>query len=414
MPDNIGNRHYVPSRKYDLQLHIKNIDYSNDLMNCEIIETINSIYTIVKLTLFVDARNIITDITGEDSIKLSIIRLGEGDGVPGQRLDLDLMVLKSEYSIPISPQIYTNKQTDRVMLPFILVTRKPFKTMSSLVNKIYIGKTIRDILQDLVSSTKNNSKLILDSANLNNNTLDQVIIPPTTLTGAINFIDETFGIFKGITHSTCRYNNEVHIHNLTHKMTDAPKCVLYQLATDSQNTLEKIQKTNDGKTFYTSDMISVDNSDNTKFSVFSKKMRYISKPTDALYFKIEEDLEDITTKFGLIDKNKRIQLDPNIDDRTRYYIGHTGYNKDNTFVISAMSKVIANMANISFRLERDLNFLTLIDAVGECVKFNSETSEYINLTGKYILKSLLLTFTRSRDWNLIASLYLMRSNRYSV
>lgn len=414
MPDQIQDRKYIPSRKYDLKLTIKDTDYSNDLASCEVIATVNSIYDIIKMTIFIDPRDIITGITGEDPIKLSIIKLGEGEGIPGQRIDLELMFLKSEYSIPVSPQIYTDKRVDRVMFPVICVTRKPFKTMSSLVNKIYIGKTIRDILQDLVNSTKNNAKLVLDSADLNNMTIDQVIIPPTTLTGAINFIDETFGFFKGITHSHCTYNNEVHVSNLTHKMTDTPKCVLYQLATDSQNTLEKIQKTNDGKTFYTYDMINIDNSDNTKFSVFSKNLKYISKPVDTLYYKIEEDLETIATKYGLVDKNKRIQLDSNIDNRTRYYVGHTGYNKDNTFVISTMSKVIANMANISFRLERDLNFLTLIDAVGECVKFNSETSEYVNLVGKYILKSLLLTFNRSRDWNLVGTLYLMRSNRYSV
>jgi len=414
MPNPINERQFIPQKKYDLKLTIKDLDYSNDLVSCQVISTLNSIYDIVKMTIFVDARDIITGISGTDPIKLSIIQLGEGEGIPGQRLNFELMFLKSEYSIPTSPQIYTDKQVERVMFPIICVTRKPFKTMSSLVNKIYIGKTIRDILQDLVGSTKTNSKLVLDSINLNNNILDQVIIPPTTLTNAINFLDETFGIFKGITEYHCSYNNEVHVSNLTQKMNDSPKCTIYQLASDSSDSLEKIKKTNDGKTFYTYDMINIDNSDNTKFSIFSKKIRYISKPIDTLYYKIEEDLETITTKYGLIDKNKQIQLDPNIDDRTRYYVEHTGYNKDNTFVISMMSKIIANMANINFRLERDISFLTLIDSVGECVKFNTETSEYINLVGKYIMKSVSLNFNRTRDWNLIASLYLMRSNRYSV
>lgn len=413
MPDKIGERRFVPSRKYDLRLTIKNIDYSSDLVECQVVSSLNSIYDIVKMTIFIDTRDIITGITGEDPIKLSIIQLGEGEGVPGQRLDLELMYLKSEYSIPLSPKIYTTKQVDRVMYPITCITRKPFKTMASFVNKIYIGKTIRDILQDLVSSTKTNAKLVLDSINLNNNVLDQVVIPPTTLTNAIDILDETFGIFKGITQSHCNYKNEVHVSNLTQKMNDSPKCTLYQLATDNDNT-EKIKKTVDGKTFYTYDMINTDNSDNVKFSIFSKKMRHISKPVDTLYYKIEEDLGDITTKYGLIDKNKKIQLDSNIDDRTRYYIEHTGYNKDNTFVISNMSKLIANMSNINFRLERDVSFLTLIEAVGECVKFNSETSEYVNLVGKYILKTVLLDFNRTRDWNMIASLYLMRSNRYSV
>lgn len=413
LPNQIDKRQFVPSRKYDIQLHIKNTDYSNDLVDCQVIETINSIYTIVKMTIFVDARDIITNINGEDPIKLSIINVGEGEGMAGQRIDLELMFLKSEYSIPISPQIYTDKQTERVSFPLTCVTRKPFKTMSSLVNKIFIGKTISDILQDLVKSTKTNSKLVLDSANLNNTVIDQVIIPPTTLTNAINSLDETFGIFKGITHSHCRYNNEVHVNNLTQKMNETPKCTFYQLASDSNN-LEKIKKTSDGKTFYTYDAINIDNSDNTKFSIFSKNIKYISKPVDTLYYKIEEDLENIATKYGLIDKNKQIKLDPNIDDRTRYYVQHTGYNKDNTFVISTMSKIIANMANINFRLERDINFLTLVDSVGECVKFNTETSEYINLVGKYIMKSVLLNFRRTRDWNLISTLYLMRSNRYTV
>ena len=413
MPDELGKKSFVPGRSYDIQLFIKDRDYSNDLVKCQIISSVNSIYDIIKLELFIDARDILVDITGEDPLKLLITPIGEVFGDRQEQFEMELMYVKSSFEMPIKQMLYTPYQVDRTTFPVTCIPRKCFQTMTSLVNDIYIGQTIQTVIQDLVDSVGNGATLDIDTDNINTDTIDQILIPPTTLSNAIDYLNKTFGIYDGICQYDC-HDNIVHVRNLTKRMTKESSFTVYQLASDDPDTVnilaESSQKPN---VYYTYDQINLTYGGNLKASTLSKNIKHIVKPSDTLYYEIEQDLNDIAEKYGLTystQNNKKIQLDSIVDNRTRYYTDSTGYEKEEHFAIANISKMLANITMLDFKLERNLNLLPLID-VGSNVIFNSKISEYVNLTGNYILRSCVINFNRVRDWEAVSHVYLMRTNK---
>lgn len=414
MPDTLGKKKFIPGRSYDIQLTIKDKDYSNDLINCEIISSINTIYDVFKLELFVDARDILVDITGEDPLKLTVTPLGAVFGDRQEKFEVELMYIKSSFNMPIKPMLYKPEQIDRTSFPIVCIPRKCFQTMTSLVNNVYIGKTIQEVIQDLVDSVGNGATLEIDADSINKETIDQIVIPPTTLSNAIDYLNKTFGLYNGICYHHCATDNTVSIHNLTKRMTKESTFTVYQLASDDKENLKLLTESSKKKNvYYTYDEINLTYEGNSKISTLSKNIKHIVKPSDTLYYKIEQDVETLAEQYGLsfsTQNNKKIQLDPIIDNRTRYYVNHTGYEKEDTFAIANISKLLANITTLDFRIERNFNLLPLMD-VGQNVKLNSKISEYINLTGNYILKSTIISFSRTRDWEAVSKIYLMRTNK---
>lgn len=416
MPDSIGKKSFVPGRSYEIELKIKDLDYSNDLINCQIISTINSVYDIVKLELFVDIRDILTGITGEDPFKLIITLIGDVYGSRDEQLELELMYIKSEFEMPVKSMIYKPYQEDRTMFPVFCVARKPYKTMNKTINGIYLGKTLSYIIQDLINSTNTGAKLEIDSDDINNIEINQVLIPPMTLSNSVKYLNKMFGIYNGIFNISCNNDNVVQIKNLTKRLNKNSTFTIYHLASDdSENQTyleESVKKPN---VYYTYDNTNLVNNQNLKSSILSNNIKYIIKPLDTLSYKIEKNLQDIVEKYSLAfstENNKNIKIDINLDDRIRYFIEHTGYEKEENFIIAELSKSLADLSTMSFRIERNLNLLPLLN-VGDCVKFNTKVSEYIELSGKYILKSTVLDFDRSNsnDWQCIGNIQLMRTNK---
>jgi hypothetical protein len=413
VPEEMGQKTFIPSRSYDIQLTIKDRDYSNDLVKCQIMSSTNTIYIAVKLELFIDARDILTDITGEDPLKLTITPIGNVIGDLQEKFEVELMYIKSSFEMPIKPLIYKPHQVDRTSFPIICVPRKCFQTMTSVVNNIYMGQTIQSIIQDLVNSVGNGSTLVMDTEGLNNEKIDQILIPPSTLANAINYLDKTFGIYNGICNYSCS-DNIVSIRNLTKRLTKESTLTIYQLASDDkENTNLLSESSKKPNVYYTYDQVNLTYGGNSKASTLSKNIKHIVKPSNTLFYEINQDLEVLAEDYGLsfsTQNNKKIKLDSIIDNRTRYYIDHTGYETDEYFAVANLSRLLANTSMLNFRIERSFNLLPVLD-VGNNVKFNSKISEYINLTGNYILRSSIIDFTRTRDWEAIGSIYLMRTNQ---
>jgi len=414
MPDNLGHKSFVPSRSYDINLTIKNKDYSNDLVRCDIMASVNSVYDTVKLELFIDPRDIIVGITGEDPLKLTITPIGSVYGDRQEKFEIELMSIKSSFEIPIKSMLYKPYQVDRTVFPIVCVSRKAFQTMTTLVNGVYIGQTIQYVIQDLVSSVGTGATLDMDIDGLNSEKIDQILIPPTTLSNAIDYLNKTFGIYSGILQYDCSYDNVVHVKNLTKMITKESTFTVYQLASDNKENLNILtESSKKSNVYYTYDQINLVYGGNLKASKLSKNIKHIVKPSDTLSYKIEQDIETLAEDYGLsfsTQNNKKIKLDSVINNRTRYYINDTGYEKEEQFAIANIAKLLANITMLDFRLERNLNLLPLLET-GNNVKLNSKISEYVNLTGNYILKSSIISFNRIRDWEAVAKIYLMRTNQ---
>ncbi len=407
MPDEPGKRPYVPSRSYDIQVRIKNKDFSMDVSRVRIINSLDRPFQMISIDMFVDPRDIILDyIYGQDPIKMSIRYLGQTQPeLPKEQIDYTLVHFKSGFTLPLQRSTSQTDQPDRTNFSIMTIPEKEMSSLSGLVNNIYYAKTLPEIMEDLTKETF--SSLEIDQENLNTEPLDQVIIPPVSLNRAIEYLDYTFGFYKGTMGWNFR-GDKLYIYNLNKRMNKANVFIVYQLVSGDDNS-KVIEECNDGKRFYTYELMRSDYAANTRFASEARHINYIVKPRDTLYDTVSLDLEEVCKDYGLISKRGTQIFHSPILSRSRFHVDHTGYDTDNTFAISSATQPIRNLSTLRFSLERNLRILNLVD-VGQPVNLNVKVSENTDASGNYILRSSDLSFNREGEWQAVATIRLMRTN----
>jgi hypothetical protein len=427
MPEKASDVYFKQNRLYDIIVKIKNLDYTKDLVSVDFASSLSTAYQVVDLVFSLDPNDvIIEEVFGGAPIKLSITLYRENT-FPGPRIDVDLMYVKSDFLLTEKTQASSiGDQTikDRTPLLITTVAREPFKIMTTLVNDVFIGNTIREVITSLSSDV--GATLKMDSDGENTEVIDQVCIPPTTFYKAIKehnrmktdlfdgFLDQRFGLFMGTPGVFCQYDKTVNIKNLTSKLKKSQIFTVYQLSsqTDAKIQDKIFNECMKGNTFYTYDTIRTDYSGNAKFAELGKDIYHIVKPNKTITSLVTQDLETIAKTYSLFysEKNTDLFIDKSTN-RTKYYNEDTGYNTSPTVFNSRFGRLLSDLSSITLNLERNLPVMSLID-VGECVKFKPQTLEYNDLEGKYILWSSILKFRRpSGDWASTATINLIRTNK---
>lgn len=407
-------RFLVPTRGYDIQLKIEDLDYTNDIDRLRIVSSINAPYQIFFIDLILDQNDILAKkLYGQEPLKLRIQYLSRENSYSTlDDISFELMQLNDNSSARIKNTLSTESSKEPSRVRLIAIPRKPLKTISTFVNDTFSGKTIKQIIQELVSKNTD-AKLIYDSEDQNSDPIEQIIIPPSTLYKTIIYLDNHYGLFNGASNlGFCQYDNKLYIMNLTKRMTKNQTFTIYQLSTDEKDIKDIVDKCNDGKNYYTlSPMISTYNG-NATLSQLAKTITYNIKPIDQLYRTITKDFNDICNKYGLNPKSGlEVFSDSNLDSREVYKITDLGRQDTDTFINAKTGRAVISMANLKIELQKNLQILNLLN-VGEPVKVITKTAEYVELSGKYILKSSDLLFTReTKDWMSFATINLCRTNK---
>lgn len=422
MPDQTA--YYKPNKLYDLRVKIKDLDYTNEVVEVVFTSSLSTAYQVVDIVFFIDPNNVIVeDIFGDQPIKLTINLLREQD-YPGPSIDVELMYLNASFQMTEKANNSQGQIADRTYFMVTTVVRKAYKTMTTLVNDVYIGTTINDIISSLSSTV--GTTINYDSNGRNTIAIDQCIVPPTTLYKVIKeydrmstdafdgYLDQRFGLFSGTPGVFCQFDNKVYIKNLTNKLTKDQTFTVYQLAGGlSKKDTDKIyDETVDGKVFYTYDSITTDYAGNAKFADLASNVNHIVLPNNKIFSVLSQNLKDIAKDYSLLysQKNKNLFID-SYAERKKYYNEDTGFNEDLTIFNSRFGRSLSTLSTISLNLERNLPVLNLIN-VGECVKFKPTTIEYQDFEGKYILWSSVVSFTRSTpSWESVATINLTRTNK---
>lgn len=405
------SRQWTPSRTYEFELKIGKKDITPDLYKLTILTSIDAPYQTFILEVFIDPSSfILDDIYGQTPLKLKSRLFGTSEKTPLEQIDFDLMFLTE--SLPVETQIQNpdKKQHDRSPITITAVARNPYITMNTFVNGVFNGSTINSAISQIVSNTS--ATLKYDTNGRNNQKIDQILVPPSTLYKNLNYINKTFGIFDGMSAFFCLHDNTLYIKNLTRKMKESNLLTIYQLALDANND-DIIKKSNDGKTFYTIDNIHTEYKGNSAFAAIGPKMRHRVKPSDRLFYDIDITLENFAKQYGLISKQNKIFYDTeaiNPASRIAFHKDHVGYELTESFIKANYSKNIASLSEVNITLGRNMKILNLMN-VGEAVQLNSKTNESSSLVGRYILRASQLSFTKGKDWESSASLRLMRTNR---
>lgn len=425
MPEKPSEVAYIPNQLYIIKVVIKDLDYTNDLLDVVFTSSLSTAYQVIDITLNLDPNDvIIEDIFGGEPIKMTITLNRESE-FPGPSLDLELMYLKSNLQLSSKDQLSSQTQKDRTSFTVTTICRQPFKTMAGVVNDVFIGTDLNSVITSLASSV--GATVVYDTNGQNTAAIDQVCVPPMTFYKAIKeynkadpsifdgYLDQRFGLFKGTPSVFCQWDNKVYIKNLTTKLGMDQTFTVYQLSAGADDKLtEKIYEDadNTGKVFYTYDLVETSYAGNARFADVGTIINQIVRPKDSLTATLTIDLDTVAANYSLFysQKQKNLYIDEAIR-RTRYYNEDTGNESDPTQFYSRFGRSVSDMSSISLNLERNLPILNLIN-VGECVKFKPTTIEYQDFEGKYILWSSIIHFTKQGPmWASTAQINLNRTNK---
>jgi len=418
MPEEKKDVKQKPSRSYNFELVINKLHYENDLRKVQIGNTLYGAYPVVIIDLSLDPSDIILNkIYGKEPMKLTIKLLGRGqENIPLETIEFELMSISGSDSMPQMSQLETkdgdSQPKQRVDVSFMTISRKSYKTMTVLVNELLENMTPKEAIEYIVKKYST-AELVYDSEGQNTEKIKQLLLQPTTLYNTINYIDTNYGLFSGASNlgGYCQYDNKLYVMNLTKKMTKDYEFIVYHLSTDSPSSKKIIENSNDGKTFYTYNQLSSKYDGNTKFAGVGRNVTYVIKPENSLFKNLKVDYVELAKEFGAVFKGKTIDVDPEAT-RTTYKTLSTGSGgESDVFLKARLAREIIGLATVSLDLEKNLPVLPLMK-VGSIVKLDSKTVEYVDLTGKYILQSSQLIFTRnSNDWESTANILLMRTNK---
>jgi hypothetical protein len=416
--------YYVPNKLYKVEVKIKDLDYTNDTVEVILTSSLSTAYQVIDITFLLDPSDvIIEDIFGGEPIRLNITLLRESD-YPGPRFDVELLYLTSNLQLTANKTLDKNQVKERTNITITTVARNPYVTMVSMINDVFVGVNLNQIISSLASSV--GASLEFDSFNRNNSVIDQVCIPPTTFYKVIKeynrgsndifdgYLDQRFGLFSGTPGVFCQYDNKVYIKNLTGKLKRDQAFTVYQLAAGEDNKITKkiYDDSIEGKVFYTYDALETDYSGNSVFADLASDINHIIKPKNTLTSTISQNLESVAQDYSLLytTKNKNLFIDPYVK-RKKYYNDDTGYETESTLFNSRFGRSISDLSTLSLNLERNLPLLNLID-VGECVKLKPLSIEFIDFEGKYILWSSVIKLSKSGpSWETTATINLTRTNK---
>jgi len=412
---------FSPSRSYDITLKIKDVDYSNDLSNIRIGSSLATGYQIVTLTINITPSTILLNkIFGQDKILLKINLLDYSKDII-ETMVFDLMIINSEFNLPISEPFISDEQTDRIPFDLITVTRIPFQIMTTMINSVFginggpatvwTGpKTPREMIETIVKEFTPKAILKYDKKNENTDKIMQCCIPPTTLFQAIKFLDSNYGLYSGAPSIFCQYNDFLYIMNLSTRIKEKYTLCIEHLTTSFKE--ENYASLDDKTKFFTFDNLNTNYTGNSRFAVLGGKLKYIVLPSDRLSKTITHDLNTICENYGIIATSKEdsTYTNPSISNRTKYYIENNGLDDSEFFAISKITKEISDVSRLGFSIANDMAIENLIK-VGSCVKLKTRTMEYSGVQGNYILFSSDLIWARKQDWSTMCNIELIRTNK---
>lgn len=402
--------YWHPDITYDFTLKIGENDYSTDLVKVEIRSAVTIPYQHIFLDVFMDPRDILSEqLFGQQDIKL-IVRLKGKQPETLEEIVFDLMYISTEGAFAPAQRSYLSDQWERSIVTFETICSKPYQTMTTMVNNVYFNATPSSIITDLVNENTD-AELNYDTVGQSELSIDQLLVPPTTIYRVVKYLNRTYGVFDGPLGFHCSFDNKVKVQNLSGKTRSAQKFSLYLIATDEDN--KDIFENDDPSFFYTKSAITNTYGANTVFATVAPTKRYIVKPRNTLYQNIDINLSEFAKSRGVIERNNPTvyynidTIDPT--KRIAYQKDQTGYDSDQTFINATLSPLVLDLSVVTAEITGNLPTLNLME-VGELVKIISRVDDHLKLGGAYILKGSTVQFMKTRTWESAAQIFLSRTN----
>jgi len=420
---------------YIVIVETKELDLSHLLLKLELAGSIMTPYQTVILTMMMDSKDMITDdLFGKKDLTVTIQNMAGEDATPLETIKFDLITVKVDLPLTQKPAKSTgdggkvdmgpdNERSAQVT--FTCIIKDCFNHMTKVVNKLYDESTLKkplEIVEDIAKTFNPDMKLDIKNENENVYLLPQFIIPPMTFMNFIKYLDgsnpelvEAYGrgpgIFDGPMFFQCEWEeNTFHLWDLGSMVKQAPTLTFFQVSGGTNiDEITAETDTADDK-FIITDSIKFKNSNNQDIMVNAYKQIYRSNPSDTLYTEFEVTADQAFDK-AINDGKDGLYFNETLKDRIVYRLSNEpGWDDDETFAYATWSRKYSSMTELEFKIDRKLALTKLIK-VGVTLEFVSQTTEYNDMQGKYIVSSSHLNLQKKGElWTPDITIKAIRSN----
>lgn len=273
---------------------------------------ITNAYPVVTLEFFCDNQIFIQeDIYPHRLITMNLYYCNENNEKIMDPLIFDLFILEMNMDLPPKTMNNVSNQTDFQRRNMILtcVPKQCFELMTMTVNKIWDQPTtVQNIVKELCESVGISTEFF-EPTNCNSVLVEQCLIPPMTFRAAIDYLDNTFGIYNGRLFRYVNYNGTFEMWDLHAKYESLKSNAVYKIhklptspATQSADGIfkraaEMAEKYADH--YITYDSVSTINRSNDAFIKRGFLQTHIFHPSTDIAHYVNINMEDIAREHGI-------------------------------------------------------------------------------------------------------------------
>jgi hypothetical protein len=404
-----------------------------------IINSINSIWPIFQLYFVCDNQLFIEqDVYGSTDITLKIWYTGSDGEKRGSPVEYKLIILESKIDLPPKDQktgtIGNQSEQQKIHVVVTCLAKPAYEAMTQFVNKLWedsdgmtgTSKTPLDCVKEILKDNKITYRIFEDGKN--EDTIQQMIIPPMTVRSAVDYINQNYGIFSGPLFRYANYSGQFLLWDLSKMYSNyknQPWVKMHKASSnfDDAQQFHEINKLtmNQSDEFVTNDSTETIHHSNANVIRYGFDNIYIFHPHEDLVSFQKRNLDDIILKFGMWHNSDNMKYHPDLKNRKMYFIDMVGFEtgsgyegKYNDHILTQdMATSFQNTASIRMKLYKNVKF-HMIQKIGEVLFLEpySDHEKYkgSSYRGAYLVSESEIVFTREHDTvNCIATLTAYRT-----
>lgn len=395
-----------------------NEDLTSQLFCFTISNSLNNVWPIFYLYFQTDNQDIIdNDIYGSQIITVKIYYTTENGEDIGDPIVYNLLYLQSNLDLPDKHQdnqdVETAKEKVKRNVKVQCLSQEAALGLTQFVNKLYeeeTGMTPLDFVMDILDYRGIEYEIEPDG--MNENTVQQLIVPPMTVRSAIDYIDEKFGIYKGPLFRYMDYTGKFHMWDLKKHydkfkgsgLFREHKLPVYTQSKSLYNDVnEEVAESKDQ--FLTYDNFETLHYGNDVMMSNGYQNIYITHPHEDIFHMLKTETPDIITKYGIWHDNDKMKYYEGLKHRKIYYHDMKGFEVDSGYtgeyddhiITSQIANAFKDAFAIRFVMYRNVK-IPYAEAVGDVVNFKPY-SEHENQPGKnyaggYVIKDSVIMFNK--------------------
>lgn len=410
MPDNVTIKEY-----YQVEIYVdgsKSKALTDNFKSLRIKDSVELVYPAIYLSFHVDNEILIrNNVYPQSDIKV-IVKYTRDDGARVfSKFTFDLIILEMNVDLPskVDTNLSEEREDQKRTTCMTCAPKVSLYYASCVVNRLFSeGSNIKpyDAVMKLIDDVQITKKQV-EADNKNPGSLGQLVVPPMTFIAAVDYIDDSYGIFGGELFRHFNYEGKflmwdvkkhfdktkgggyIRIHKLPSYSADGS---LFDTVASTCNSSD-------------SDFLIYDNAEticrsNDKLLTKGNIKNFIFHPTHDIAFVETQKTFDKSGELGINAGKNDTKTHKQLKDRYTVdssNIGHWDnfWTKDfkDQLVTSKLSSYLADMNIVKFKVHRSLK-ITKILSVGETVNLKPYTEHEkkspSNYSGSYLITELTI------------------------